>query len=255
MSEQTTNTESAVLPTTGEASAPQTPTPAVTRPAQAQIAASLQSLMEREREVRDYESRMNEYERLKSEHGELKKLAQTDPIRFLEQQGVAMDQLEQLKTESHDPTVQLRRELSELRSRVEQSQQEKQAETKDRAFLEARTQVKNYVEDSDDFPFTKAAEASDTVFDHMMEHYNSTGEMLGEEQAAREVEGRLRELITRLSPLLQNNTQVTQEAQSRPQVPTLTNEHASVGSSQSIEDLSDTEALRLLASRIKVVQP
>lgn len=224
--------------------------PAVEAPKPTPVAApapnQLKVLLEKEKSLRDHEARLKAYEREVAEYREARELAKSNPEALLEKLGVQIPGRQQ---QEQDPTqvmaqkvAQLEQYIAEQKAREEQTQRANAEET-------ARAEMKKWLGSVDDFHAVKEAGAEDLVFELIKSEYQTTGTVLSEEEAAREVEARLTELVEKLYPKLSARKQAITPQGTQPT--TLTGSLVAAGGSPNLEKMSDDEALEYLVKQVR----
>lgn len=236
------------------AEAPAEAAEAIPAPAEAPgLSANLRAIMDRENALRQREQQVKAFERAKTEVEELRALAKQDPIKFLESHGVTMENLEAMKTEDSDPTSSLRREIEQLKSRIELQQKQDDESRRTAELAGMKNQLDEWINKSDRFPFVRAAEASGLVLDKMVQHYETTGEELSEEQAANAIEAEIKKLATKLVPLLGDQVTTTPDVK-QTTTTTLTNQQAAAATRRDISSLKGPEALKAASELLRFIE-
>jgi len=126
------------------------------------------------------QAKLEQYERMLQ-------LAQTDPQRFAE----AIGRPQQAAAAPAKPTQQaddVRRELAELKQRLEAREREEAQRTQLQQLTEAEQKVTDFVrQKSEEFPFTTAFGLEGAVYDRVLHSYQA-GQPMSEMQAARDIE-------------------------------------------------------------------
>ena len=199
----------------------QTPAPA---PPPQPLSTNLKALMVREQATREAEVQLRAVPALQAENTRLKELAQSNPAAFIEQYGGGLANFDSARSELSDPVAGMRRELSELKSSIEM-QSRKDSDRSHVAQLGAIEQnVVKWVDESEKFPFVRKLGAQKMVFQHMLQHQQRTGQELSEHDAAKTIEGQLREIVRQGAALLSDTEETMIPAVN--EAPTLTNQHS-----------------------------
>ena len=154
------------------------PPPVLTPAAQS----NLQVLMNRERAVRTQESAVK---------------AQAAEVQALREQIEA-----QKNPVEKDPTTVNGEEIETLRSQLADMQTREEDYRNKTVIAEERSRFRSELSAGDGNDAIKAVEAYDTVFDHVVDHFNKTGEYLSHAQAAETVNTQLLDLARKLAPLM-----------------------------------------------------
>jgi hypothetical protein len=233
---------------------PQTPAvepviqPAPPPPKQNKYSSNIKAIMDREAAIREREAQLRQTERMTEEVTRLKDLAKTNPVQFLEEHGVTLDRLEQIKTEASDPTRVLRRELEEIKNTIKIQNDSVHQQRQMAELSQAREQVAQWINANEKYPYVKAAGAQDLVVQRMLDHWNQTGEELSEEDAASDVDGMIKELAEKLVPLV---GKPSNEFQDVTEQTTLTNQHAASKGNSGKRKLSRDESLEAAARLLR----
>lgn len=210
------------------------------------VANSLKTVLSKEAALRKQQGEIKQIRQAEQEVNELRTLAKTDPAEFLRRQGISLDSLRE-QAEEVDPINEIVAQLEELKAQVQQKELAEEESKKQSELATLQAQVSSWVSDSEDYPFISVIgeDGGTLVFQKMISKFDESGEILSEEEAAREVNAELERLAQSLSKALQK----TQQSENKPQ--TLTNEQ----SSQSVPSLekpnSWDEFKRLATERLK----
>lgn len=222
-------------------------------------------LEEMEARIRSYEEKENTKEPEIPLDYRLKK----NPLQTLDELGLSYDKLTELALNDGKltPDMQMdimRRELedkyskeledirNELLERDKRMEEQKYEETINGYMAE----LTNFVNKSDSYELIKANDAVDLVFDVVENHYNETGKILSNEEAAdlveRELEAELKRVMEKAGPKLGFGAQASQEPK-RPaaQSPTLSNSQTSHVSTRGDRPLSEDESKSVAAQLLK----
>lgn len=222
--------------------APPTPEPVKPPPAPNQ----LKTLLEKEKALREHESRLKAYEREVAEYREARELAKSNPEALLEKLGV---QIPGRQPQEQDPTQVMAAKLAQLEQYIAEQREREEKTQRAQAEETAKAEMKRWLGSVDDFHAVKEAGAEDLVFELIKSEYQTTGTVLSEEEAAREVEARLTELVEKLYPKLAAKKQAKQPQGTQPN--TLTGSLVAAGGTPSLEDMSDDEALEYLVKQAR----
>lgn len=163
----------------------------------AAIAKKERALRKRESAVKQMEARIAELESSQGQFGEIQRLAKENPAALLSQLGISYDELTQQVINEGNPTEeqQLRLQNEKLQARLEKiesayDEQRKDAETKrlDRARATLVDNIKNFVDNDEQYALVKHRGAYDLVAEVMQQHYIKTKEIMEYSDAARIVE-------------------------------------------------------------------
>ena len=155
-------------------------------------------LMQREREIQEKASGVEQYE-------SLQKLAKENPVQLMEKFGLTYDQLtdyfaNQTPEDETKKTVgTLKSELENLKQQLEVQKSEGQAKEIMKVKAQKLEALKNLA-NKEDSPYGLVSQfgSYDDVLTHMSEHYQATGEILDDETAIEVVERRLEENLREL---------------------------------------------------------
>lgn len=234
----------------------QAPPPATPRAAEA-----LRTLMDREARIREAESSLKQQQQQLQEAQRLQSLAKENPLQFLDTVGTSYEDLTArvLQGDRPDPTAGIKREVAQLREELSSRQKREETERQQAALTEAQQLVHQYVDSSDEFPLTKAADMHNLVFQRIYDHYNETGQALSESEAAKQVEEYLSGVVDKFAELeAVRNRFVPQEqvtAPSNATTTTLTNALSASAPTRVTENrqLTNEESLARAAAMLKYV--
>jgi hypothetical protein len=107
--------------------------------------------------------------------------------------GVSYDELSRQVVQGGrpDPTQELKQEIQELKSRLTEQQKKDHEKQREEYLNDARNSVYDYLNSSDSYELIKATGSQEAVFQKILQHYEQTGDILSEDQAAQEVEENL----------------------------------------------------------------
>ena len=252
MSDKTTNPESQEAT---EAAPNQQQSQETTQTPQRQTPESVQAfkaLMDRERTLREREQKLQREAQEISRYRDLPKRAQENPLEALKELGISYEELVKraAKGERPDPTEPIRSEMEELKRQLQSLTEREREQERLSASEQAKQGIRKYLDESaEDYPLTSTIEGADAMtFDYMAQHYQTTGEWLSEDDAAREVEAYLSTVVEQA---LKNEAVRAKYLQgsstTRPETPHITNGDASQVSSRQDKPLSMEEKLRMAA--------
>lgn len=194
-----------------------------------------------------------------------------NPLKTLEELGMPYDKLTQLVLNDGKlpPEMQLElvkqdldskysKEIEELRNQI-QEREKQQEEARYQETIESfKHELNNFVKDNTEkYELISANDATDLVFEVIEDHYNDTGRILSNEEAADAVEEYLLEEAKKLAESkklksLFGAAEAKPEVQERKSQPTLSNNLSSQGVSPKSERfLSDDESKALAANLLK----
>lgn len=182
---------------------PQQP-PAQKKPVQlSQTAQRMQDMLRRERQLQEQEKKLTERESKVKEAEELAQVARTKPLDFLKKQGISYSDLTKqvINGPGPDPTEELQKELQQLKQEVTETKKQAEERKRQEALQEAQTAVQQTIEQAEGYDLIKATDSYDQVFQTIIEHYEQTGEVLSENDAAAKVEENLSSTVDRLLQL------------------------------------------------------
>lgn len=196
MSEQTTETNTQP-PQTQEVSTPPTP---------GQGAMALQALMERERNIQTRSQEVKKQEAEIQEANRIRMLAKQNPTQLLREMGLNPSEL---KAPEPDPLGDTSKEVNQLKEEFRKLQEEKAAREREEQLNQARQHVLSFIEESDQYPFTKALpDLQAAVFDRMVSGLQA-GQSLSEHEATQEVEDWLvQTAVPNIAKVIQNSPEL-----------------------------------------------
>lgn len=171
------------------------------RPVQlSKTAAQLKQMMVRERALKEREAKLAEKEKTIQEAEQERQIAKSDPLSYLKKNGWTYDQITKhvVNGPGPDPTEELKQELQQLKSELMETKKMTAEEKREEALNEARQAVRTTIEEADGYELVKATESYDQVFNTIVNHYEETGEVLSEDQAAKQIEEQLSGVVDRL---------------------------------------------------------
>lgn len=164
-----------------------------TPPTMGRGATSLQSLLNQEAEARAATEEAKKHKAAVEDAYRLRELAKNNPSAFLQQVGVDPTSINP-EAMRPDPVEDVLSKHSALEAQVRQMQEEKRQAERQAAIESARSDVVSFINDSEEYPFTKTLGLQDAVFDRLLEAHQS-GRALSEAEATREVEEALVENV------------------------------------------------------------
>lgn len=172
--------------------------------------AQLKLLMDKERTIREAESKLKQQEADVKWAGELRSLKDKNPLAVLEKLGLSTDELIKKASDNHPSNyaAKLEGQLSQLSQRLEEMQMREQEMRHMQAAESARNQIREYVhaakttDGKDKYAAIKASGMEALVFDRIQAIYNQTNQMPSYDQAASDVEKELVSFAQKLAPLL-----------------------------------------------------
>ena len=169
--------------------------PPVERPApdSSILANRLEQMLEQREGTQKVQTQQSEYERIQEENRILRALArgETPPPRSQDQEAVSPE-LKALR----DKLAEMEKHQQSLQSRLEERQQQQE-------LMEAAKEVSSWVSaQADTYPLIVGNKYQDLVFQKMWNTRQTTGRMMSEAQAAREIEEELAGIVHKNAPLL-----------------------------------------------------
>ena len=262
MSAEETSTEAAPVAAEASEQVAETPAAPTPPPPTPRATEALRTLMDREAKVREAEAALKQQQRQVVEAQRLSSLAKDNPLHFLDQVGVSYEDITQrvIQGERPDPTIAIRQEVQQLRNELNTRRQREESTQRQAAFDEAKNLVVQFVDQSTEYPLTKAAGMQNLVFQRVYDHYNETGETLSEANAANEVEEYLSGVVDKLSELeavkkrFEVQGSVTETPTATNLANTLTNAHSASTPTRKDEGmLSESESLKRAAAMLEYV--
>lgn len=227
MSDASPHSDGTTQPATNAGQETQTAPPDETKAAEPppgpNMAAKFKLIMDKEREVLQKHEALKAKEREVAEAEQLKALAKANPAAFMASLGITE---KDLGAHAPDPQEGIKKELSELRSALQEYRRQEEERMQRLAVEEARASVRTWVQQTSEFPSIKALGAEDLVYQKISDTYARTGKAISEVEAARDVEKELASMYQKLSSVLGTKSNV-QTSNAPPSQPTLTNQHAS----------------------------
>jgi len=231
--------------------APPEPTPGAppAPPPPGQQTEALRMLMVRENQVRRQEAAIKQQSEAIARAEKMAELAKSNPLQFLQNQGVSYDDVtrQRLAGDRLDPVAPVRNELAEVKQTLRQQQEAYAEGLRQQQIAKAQDEVTHFVNESTEYPLTKAAAMSGAVFDYLHAHFVETGEQLSEAVAAQAVETQLSELYSAIQGA--QAPQANTPPPSQPSgTPTLTNQHSATPPSTAPGDWPEDDQESLLAA-------
>jgi len=147
--------------------------------------------------------------------------------------------------------------LKNERKEEKETQKSQEVQKKEQQF---KDNIKNFVQDKEDYQLVKELDLSETVFDVMMNYYNENGKTMDINEACSQVENYYVEEVKKISHLpkvkslfnLDNkeNNEKDNSEDFFSSSETLTNDINSAGSSRNLDDMSTEERIKLAASML-----
>lgn len=225
------NSTPATTPEVKPATAAPASTPVELPPA---ATAALRTLLERERAAQQAE------QRLKAREAELR---EAEALRYqLTQRPDVAKQLSQ----PLDANAALMAKIQELEARDSAREQREEQFRREAAVREAQLGVRTWVKEApeDKFPLLRSyAKGPDMVWSRIESHYQKTGELLSEAEAARDAEAELSGLVEQLAKVEAVRKRFLPPDPTK-ETPTISGLQVADGSqSRDLESLSDDEAM------------
>jgi len=155
-------------------------------------------LLQRENDLKTKYAGVQSYE-------EMKEMASKDPLKVMEKLGLSYDKLTDLyagmspKDETEKTVGSLKSEIEDLKTRLEQDAAQGQMKEVMRVKGAKLTTLKNLASKEDsDYSLVAHFGVYDDVLNYMAKHYESSGEILDDDEALRHVEERLFENLKSL---------------------------------------------------------
>ncbi len=161
-------------------------------------AEALRALMAQEKSARSAREQAEEQNAAVQQSQALQQLAKADPVAFLERSGIKREDVSKRLASQEDPVAGIRDEMAHLRQELSQQREAADQARMDAALGEAREQVRTYISSAEDAPLTRITGSADQVWQLMTQHHQSTGEVMSEQEAARQVEAHLTGQIDKL---------------------------------------------------------
>ncbi len=161
-------------------------------------AEALRALMAQEKTSREARAQAEEQQAAVQQSAALQQLAKADPVAFLERSGIRREDVSKRLADNTDPVAGMRDDLAQMRQELAQQREVAEQARMEAAMLEAREQVRTYVGGAEDTPLTRTTGSADQVWQLMTQHHQRTGEVMSEQDAARQVEAHLAGQIDRL---------------------------------------------------------
>lgn len=243
------STEVASAP--ASAPAPQaTQTTAVPAPApQADPAldSRLANLSKREREIQQQLAQLKQEKQNLVPKNELANLWKTDRNKLRELLGASADELPDLKApEADDP-------VKSLKDEIEDMKRQRQEEAQQKAVNDVKSQISSVIsQDKDAYELIHAFDASEMVFDLLLDHYREHNEELDYTEAAKQVEKYLEDQVKRASSTKKISSLFQpSQSQGKEPAPTLTGSMVSSPVSGTQRRLTPEESIAEAAKLIK----
>lgn len=191
---------------------------------------------------------------------EEKRLLEEDPQEFMRRRGVTFRQVTERVLEGQQPHhVRLQREVEELRQWREELQQQQAAQEEQAAAQDAVAEVRTVLQADPRFELIRTYDAWPYVLQTIQTHFQQTGQVLSEADAAERVERHLTETVQKAlsTQKFASARPKTAPQQSQgvspaaaPATP-LTNQHASNAPTRSAGPLTREAAIERAASKLR----
>lgn len=242
------STEAAPVSVAAPQTAPATPaTPAPAPQADPALDSRLANLSKREREIQQQLAQLKQEKQNLVPKNELANLWKTDRNKLRELLGASPDELPDLKQpEADDPVKSLKQEIEDMK-------RQRQEEDQQKAVNDVKSQISSIItQDKDAYELIHAFDASEMVFDLLLDHYREHNEELDYAEAARQVEKYLEDQVKRASSTKKISSlfQPSQSPGKEP-APTLTGSMVSSPVSGTQRKLSPEESIAEAAKLIK----
>lgn len=221
-------------------------TPATPQSSDPTLDSRLASLAKREREIQQQMAQLKQERQNLVPKNELASLWKSDRNKLRELLGASPDELPDLKQpEADDPVKSLKQEIEDMK-------RQRQEEDKTKAINEVKGQISSIITgDKDAYELINAFDASEMVFDLLVDHYREHQEELDYKEAANQVEKYLEDQIKKASSTKKIGSLFQpKESQGKELAPTLTGSMVSSpvsGSQRKLtEDESKAEAAKLI---------
>ena len=235
------------------------------------------ALSRREKEIREYESRIKEKESKYSGFEDLASQAKENPLAVMEKYGLNLDDIISASLGSEKPEPTLEDEVRSLKAQIEEDrlrQQEEalnkekmQQEAEEQAMNDAieahKLQITSEIQDTEKYELINFQDAGDLVWQVTEEHFDSTQEVLEPAVAAEMVEkylleqyskaAKLKKLQEKLKPEPEEQKELKFEDRPLPKLeskPTLSESFSSPAGEKNY-DLSVDDSLQRAAALLK----
>lgn len=225
---------------------PTAPTPEA-KPADPTLDARLANLSKREREIQQQMAQLKQEKQNLVPKNELADLWKSNRGKLRELLGASPDELPDPKApEADDPIRSLKSELEDMKRQREQ-------ETQQKAIQEVKSQIASVVsQDKDAYELIHAFDASEMVFDLVLDHYREHQEQLDYAEAAKQVETYLEDQIKKASSTKKISSLFQpSQPQGKEPAPTLTGSMVSSPVAGTQRKLTPEESLAEAAKLIK----
>lgn len=225
---------------------PAAPTPEA-KPADPTLDARLANLSKREREIQQQMAQLKQEKQNLVPKNELADLWKSNRGKLRELLGASPDELPDPKApEADDPIKSLKSELEDMKRQREQ-------ETQQKAIQEVKSQIASVVsQDKDAYELIHAFDASEMVFDLVLDHYREHQEQLDYAEAAKQVETYLEDQIKKASSTKKISSLFQpSQPQGKEPAPTLTGSMVSSPVAGTQRKLTPEESLAEAAKLIK----
>lgn len=240
--ESAPNASAPVAPQSAPAASP-APAPA----ADPTLDSRLAGLAKREREIQQQMAQLKQERQNLVPKNELANLWKSDRNKLRELLGASPDELPDLKApEADDPVKSLKQEIEDMK-------RQRQEEDKQKAINDVKTQISGIItQDKDAYELINAFDASEMVFDLLLDHYREHNEQLDYKEAANQVERYLEDQLKKASSTKKISSLFPQsQSQAKEPAPTLTGSMVSSPVSGSQRKLTPEESLAEAAKLIK----
>lgn len=199
----------------------------------------------------------------------LEKRILQDPLKTLEELGIGYDKLTQLALNDGKPSIEMQiemmrrdleskheAELKAIRDELLERDRKLAEEKYNSVEQQYKAQLTSHINSSSDYELIRANDAVDVVFDVIKEHYEATGDIISNDQAAKIVEEYLEEEAQKLferSSKLKSRFQAPAQkpTEAAPATPTLKNSQAAKSAPKPGKLMSRDESIAFAAAQLK----
>lgn len=164
------------------------------------LAKSMQSVMDRDRSLKQRDEQTNQLKALEGDYNQLLWLADNNPAEFLRRRGHTIDQLQAIDDGQSNVVTDLVQQVETLRHTIEKNDIDRARDRESQQNAAFDDSVIAWVDSSKSFfPVISAGKAGHLVAQKMREHFEATGQVMSESKAASEIERDLKNFVTQVA--------------------------------------------------------
>lgn len=228
------------------------------------------SLKQREADLAQKMKELEERSKQSSDSSaSLEEQLKANPLKFLRDKGITMEQLVQMQLNDENPTTDMKMErmrsdlesktlkrIEELEKQLKEKEENQAKQQYEKAVEAYKIEVDSFIKKSPDaYELIIANNANDLVFQVAEEYYNSTDKVLEIKDAADAVEAHLEEEAKKILELKKFKTSPkTEQTQKIETAPTLSNTQASEVPKNGSRNLSNEESVKEAAKLLRWIE-